>query len=79
MKIIPKGYVREKNNNPVSFDEQGNLTDQITGEKGMLVLPNFNVYGSKKVADMVAQRSKSKNKSQKLIQCLSSRKFFRIF
>ena len=30
MKIIPKGYVREKNNKPVSFDEQGNLTDQIT-------------------------------------------------
>ena len=50
------GYIRQKNNHPISFDEQGNLTDQITGEKGMLVLPNFNVYGSKKVADMVAQR-----------------------
>ena len=45
MKIIPKGYVREKNNNPVSFDEQGNLTDQITGEKGTMMLPGFTVTG----------------------------------
>ena len=45
MKIIPKGYVREKNNNPVSFDEQGNLTDQITGEKGTMMLPELTVRG----------------------------------
>ena len=45
MKIIPKGYVREKNNNPVSFDEQGNLTDQITGEKGTIMLPGLTVRG----------------------------------
>lgn len=45
MKIIPKGYVREKNNNPVSFDEQGNLTDQITGEKGTMMLPEITVRG----------------------------------
>lgn len=45
MKIIPKGYVREKNNNPVSFDEQGNLTDQITGEKGTMMLPGLTVRG----------------------------------
>ena len=45
MKIIPKGYVREKNNNPVSFDEQGNLTDQITGEKGTMILPGLTVRG----------------------------------
>ena len=50
------GYVRENNNNPIAFDEEGNLTDQITGEKGTMMLPNFNVYGSKEVADMVAQR-----------------------
>ena len=45
MKIIPKGYVREKNNNPVSFDEQCNLTDQITGEKGTMMLPGLTVRG----------------------------------
>ena len=45
MKIIPKGYVREKNNNPVSFDEQGNLTDQVTGEKGTMMLPGLTVRG----------------------------------
>ena len=39
MKIIPKGYVREKNNNPISFDTEGNLVDQITNEKGTMVLP----------------------------------------
>ena len=55
-KFAEGGYVREKNNNPILFDEEGNLTDQITGEKGTMMLPNFNVYGSKEVADMVAQR-----------------------
>lgn len=45
MKIIPKGYVREKNNNPVSFDTEGNLVDQITNEKGTMVLPEITVRG----------------------------------
>ena len=45
MKIIPKSYVRENNNNPVSFDEYGNLTDQITGEKGTMMLPGLTVRG----------------------------------
>ena len=56
MKIIPKGYVREKNNNPVSFDEQGNLTDQITGEKGTMMLPGFTVTG-------ISPETKAKNYS----------------
>lgn len=50
------GYVREKNNNPIAFDEEGNLVDQVTGEKGTMMLPNFNVYGHKDVADFVQQR-----------------------
>ena len=45
MKIIPKGYVREKNSNPVSFDTEGNLVDQITNEKGTMVLPEITVRG----------------------------------
>ena len=55
-KFAEGGYVREQNNNPVAFDEEGNLVDQVTGEKGTMMLPNFNVYGSKEVADIVAQR-----------------------
>ena len=55
-KFAEGGYVREQNNNPIAFDEEGNLVDQVTGEKGTMMLPNFNVYGSKEVADMVAQR-----------------------
>lgn len=55
-KFAEEGYVREQNNNPIAFDEEGNLIDQVTGEKGTMMLPNFNVYGSKEVADMVAQR-----------------------
>ena len=55
-KFAEGGYVREKNNNPIAFDKEGNLIDQVTGEKGTMMLPNFNVYGSKEVADMVAQR-----------------------
>lgn len=38
-----KGYIREKNNHPVSFDTEGNLVDQVTGEKGTMVLPEFTV------------------------------------
>lgn len=37
------GYVREKDNNPVAFDEEGNLKDQVTGETGTLLLPEVNV------------------------------------
>ena len=39
------GYVREQNNNPISFDEEGNLTDQVTGEKGTMMLPEVTVRG----------------------------------
>ena len=45
MKIIPKGYVREKNNHPISFDTEGNLVDQVSGEKGTMMLPGFNIIG----------------------------------
>lgn len=55
-KFAEGGYVREQNNNPVAFDEEGNLTDQITGEKGTMMLPNFNVYGHKDVSDFVQQK-----------------------
>ena len=55
-KFAEGGYVREQNNNPVAFDEEGNLVDQITGEKGTMILPNFNVYGHKDVADFVQQK-----------------------
>ena len=34
-----QGYIREDLQNPISFDSEGNLTDQVTGEKGMLKLP----------------------------------------
>ena len=44
-KFAEGGYVREKNNNPVAFDEEGNLTDQVTGEKGTMMLPEFTVRG----------------------------------
>lgn len=56
-KFAEGGYVRQQNNNPIAFDEEGNLVDQVTGEKGTMMLPNFNVYGSKEVADIVAQRT----------------------
>lgn len=44
-KFAEGGYVREKNNNPIAFDEEGNLTDQITGEKGTMLLPEVTVRG----------------------------------
>ena len=44
-KFAEGGYVREKNNNPISFDEEGNLTDQVTGEKGTMMLPEVTVRG----------------------------------
>lgn len=50
--FIPKfdngktGYVRQ-NNNPIMFDNQGNLVDQITGEKGTMLLPNVTIRPNK--------------------------------
>ena len=55
-KFAEGGYVREQNNNPIAFDEEGNLVDQVTGEKGTMMLPNFNVYGHKDVADFVQRK-----------------------
>ena len=45
MPTYNNGYVRQKNDHPISFDEQGNLTDQVTGEKGTIMLPGFTVRG----------------------------------
>lgn len=45
MKIIPKGYVRDQNNHPISFDTEGNLVDQVSGEKGTMMLPGLTVRG----------------------------------
>ena len=45
MPTYDNGYVRQKNDHPISFDEQGNLTDQVTGEKGTMMLPGFTVTG----------------------------------
>ena len=39
------GYVRDQNNHPISFDTEGNLVDQVTGEKGTMILPGFNIIG----------------------------------
>ena len=44
-KFAEGGYVREQNNNPIAFDEEGNLTDQVTGEKGTMMLPEVTVRG----------------------------------
>lgn len=41
-KYADGGYVR-KNNHPVSFDNEGNLIDQITGEKGSMLLPEVKI------------------------------------
>lgn len=35
-------YTRQ-NGNPIAFDNQGNLIDQVTGESGTMILPNVNV------------------------------------
>lgn len=37
-------YYRQ-NGNPVSFDSQGNLADQVTGQKGTMMLPEVTVRG----------------------------------
>ena len=44
-KFAEGGYVREQNNNPIAFDEEGNLIDQVTGEKGTMILPEVTVRG----------------------------------
>lgn len=56
MPTYDNGYVRQKNNHPISFDEQGNLTDQITGEKGTMMLSGFTVTG-------ISPETKAKNYS----------------
>lgn len=43
--FYPGGYVRDKNGNPIAFDEEGNLVDQITGEKGFMLLPEVTITG----------------------------------
>ena len=40
-----KGYVRQKNDHPISFDTEGNLVDQVSGEKGTMMLPELTVRG----------------------------------
>ena len=45
LKYQQGGYIREQNNHPVSFDTEGNLVDQVTGEKGTMVLPGLTVRG----------------------------------
>ena len=50
------GYVRDQNNHPISFDTEGNLVDQITGEKGTMILPGFTVTG-------ISPETKAKNYS----------------
>ena len=39
------GYVRAQNNHPISFDTEGNLVDQVSGEKGTMMLPGFTITG----------------------------------
>ena len=51
-----KGYVRQKNDHPISFNKQGNLTDQVTGEKGTMMLPGFTITG-------ISPETKAKNYS----------------
>ena len=50
------GYVRDQNNHPISFDTEGNLVDQVTGEKGTMMLPGFTVRG-------ISPETKAKNYS----------------
>lgn len=56
MPTYNNGYVRQKNDHPISFDEQGNLIDQITREKGTMMLPGFTVTG-------ISPETKAKNYS----------------
>ena len=45
MPTYNNGYIRQKNNHPISFDTEGNLIDQVSGEKGTMMLPGFTVTG----------------------------------
>ena len=45
MPIYNNGYIRQKNNHPISFDTEGNLVDQVSGEKGTMMLPELTVRG----------------------------------
>lgn len=56
MPAYNNGYIRQKNDHPISFDDQGNLIDQITGEKGTMMLPGFTVTG-------ISPETKAKNYS----------------
>ena len=40
------GWVRDANNHPIAFNDEGKYYDQITGETGELQLPNVNIYPS---------------------------------
>lgn len=40
-------FVRN-NNNPVKFDKEGNLVDQVTGEKGTMLVPNVTIKPKRK-------------------------------
>ena len=50
------GYVRAQNNHPISFDTEGNLVDQVSGEKGTMILPGFNIIG-------ISPKTRAKNYS----------------
>lgn len=56
MPTYNNGYVRQKNNHPISFDTEGNLVDQVTGEKGTMILPGFNIIG-------ISPKTRAKNYS----------------
>ena len=43
MPTYNNGYIIQKNNHPISFDTEGNLVDQVSGEKGTMILPGFTV------------------------------------
>ena len=38
------GWVRDTNNHPIAFNDEGKYYDQVTGETGELQLPNVNIY-----------------------------------
>ena len=40
---MPNYFVREKNDHPISFDQFGYLTDQVTNEKGVMLLPEVEI------------------------------------
>jgi len=46
------GYVRDKNDHPIAFDEEGNLIDQVTGEKGIMNIPEVTISPSRYTRDL---------------------------